>query len=292
MPDSVKTLSFIGCGRLGQTLGRLWAAESVFEIRQILNRTQASAQRAAVFIGAGQAIDSFSSLQPADIFLIAAPDDVIEALARQLASCRLRPGTVVFHCSGALPSTVLKSLSNAGALVASVHPIKSFANAEEASLSFSGTWCGMEGDKPALDILRPAFEAIRGRPVEIHTDDKLIYHAAAVFASNYLVTLLDAALQAYVKAGIPEAVAREMIVPLVRGTVENVSRLGPEKALTGPIARGDHNTVTRQYKALGAWNRQSARLYKLMGLFTARLAKRRKQALQTSAGISKEHDRK
>lgn len=275
MADSIKTLSFIGCGKLGQTLGRLWAARPVFTIGQILNRTQASAQNAADFIGAGQAIDSFSSLQPADIFIIAAPDDLIEELGRRLAHCSLRPGTIVFHCSGALATTALKSVSDKGAWIASAHPIKSFSNAEQASLSFTGTWCGMEGDDPALEILRPAFEAIGGRPVQIHAQDKLIYHAAAVFASNYLVTLLDAALQGYMKAGIPEALAREMILPLAKGTVENVIRIGPEAALTGPIARGDYDTVKRQYKALGAWNTHNARLYKLMGLHTARLARRR-----------------
>lgn len=275
MPDSTTTLSFIGCGKLGQTLGRLWAERSFFEIRQVLNRTLGSAQSAVDFISSGQAIDSFSRLQPADIFLIGTPENAIEDTAQKLAGCSLRSGTIVFHCSGALPSTALKILSGQGALIASVHPIKSFADAQEALSSFPGTWCGMEGDRLALDALRSAFEAIDGRPVEINTKDKLIYHAAAVFASNYLVTLLDAALQAYMKAGIPEAIAREMLVPLVTGTVENVSRLGSEKALTGPIARGDQDTVMRQYKALGTWSRQNARLYKLMGLHTARLAKRR-----------------
>ncbi len=272
-----RTLSFIGCGKLGQTLGQLWTRQRTFEVRQILTRSLESSRQAASFITAGTPISTPTQLQAADIFLIATPDDQIATAAAQLAnSACLRPGAIVFHCSGALPSTVLQALAKKGALIASVHPVKSFASAQQAADSFAGTWCGMEGDPAALQMLRPAMLAIGALPVDIRTEDKLIYHAAAVFASNYLVTLLDAALQAYMKAGIPEQAAREMIAPLVKGTLGNVVHAGPEKALTGPIARGDSQTVQRQYRALSAWNNSYARLYKQMGIHTARLAARRK----------------
>ena len=272
-----RTLSFIGCGKLGQTLGRLWTELQVFRVHQILNRSPESAGQAAAFIGAGMAAVSLEEMKPADIFLIGTPDGEIVQAAEQLAasSC-LQAGATVFHCSGALPSTALQSVKRKGAFVASVHPIKSFASAQAAAASFTGTWCGIEGDAEALETLRPAFEAIGGRTVDLRTEDKLIYHAAAVFASNYLVTLLDVALQAYLKAGIPENVARELIVPLVKGTLDNVVRNGPEQALTGPIARGDYKTVEQQYGALSAWNKKYARLYRQLGVHTARLAARRK----------------
>lgn len=273
----LRTLSFIGCGKLGQTLGRLWTEQQVFRIHQILNRSFESANDAARFMGAGSAANSFDEIEPADIFLIATPDGQIAQAAEQLAtiSC-LQKAAVVFHCSGALPSTILQSVKKSGVFVASVHPIKSFASSQAAEASFTGTWCGIEGEAEALDVLRPAFDAIGGRTVDIRTEDKLIYHAAAVFASNYLVTLLDVALHAYVKAGIPEQVARELITPLVQGTLDNVVRNGPQQALTGPIARGDCKTVEHQYRALSAWNKNYSRLYSQLGLHTARLAARRK----------------
>jgi predicted short-subunit dehydrogenase-like oxidoreductase (DUF2520 family) len=273
----VKTLSMIGCGKLGQTLGRLWTEHQVFRVLDVLNRSSASAGQATAFIEAGNAVSSFSDLQPADVFLIGTPDGQIAEAAEQLAaSPALLAGAIVFHCSGALPSTILHPVKEKGAFVASIHPIKSFSSAQAAVVSFAGTWCGVEGDQEALEVLRPAFKRIGARSVDIHTEDKLIYHAAAVFASNYLVTLLDVSLQAYMKAGIPESVARDLIAPLVKGTLDNVVRSGPEQALTGPIARGDRNTVEHQYRALSAWNKDYARLYKQMSVHTMRLAARRK----------------
>ncbi len=274
---SLPTLSFIGCGKLGQTLGHLWVRQNVFEVRQILTQSTDSAQQAASFITTGKPIGAPSQLQAADVYLIGTPDDrIADAVTLLTGSGCLHPGNIVFHCSGALPSTVLQPLAEQGALIASVHPIKSFASAAQAIGSFAGTWCGLEGDPVALQLLRPAMEAIGALPVDIRTEDKLIYHAAAVFASNYLVTLLDAALQSYMKAGIPEQAARGIIAPLVQGTLENVVRTGPENALTGPIARGDMQTVQRQHHALSAWNTHYGNLYQEMGAHTAWLAARRK----------------
>jgi predicted short-subunit dehydrogenase-like oxidoreductase (DUF2520 family) len=273
-----KTLSIIGCGKLGQTLGRLWTEQRVFRIQQVLNRSSESAQQATDFIGAGKAVASFSDMQSADVYLIGTPDgQIAEAAGRLAASASLEAGTIVFHCSGALPSTLLQPLKDKGAFIASVHPIKSFSSAQAATASFGGTWCGIEGDPQALEVLRPAFEAIGAKMAEIRTEEKLIYHAAAVFASNYLVTLLDVALQAYAKAGIPESVARELLAPLVSGTLDNVVRSGTERALTGPIARGDIGTVVRQYRAVSAWDKRYGKLYREMGKLTGMLAARRKK---------------
>lgn len=214
----LRSLTIIGCGKLGQTLGFLWATQNVFAVHQILNRSLASAERAVKFIGSGVAVSSLSQLQASDVYLLAAPDDQISAVATELAaSACIKPGILVFHCSGALPSTILQVLKSKGALIASVHPIKSFASPEQAIVSFAGTWCGMEGDPAALGILTAAFEAIDGRTVVIHTEDKLIYHAAAVFASNYLVTLLDAALQAYIKSRNLRASCAANARPLGKG---------------------------------------------------------------------------
>lgn len=276
-PSEAKTLSIIGCGKLGQTLARLWTEHQAFRVLDVLNRSSKSARQATEFIGAGKAVASFDEMQAADVFLIGTPDGQIAEAAETLsASSALQKGAIVFHCSGALPSSVLQSVNKKGAFVASAHPIKSFSSAPVATVTFAGTWCGIEGDQEALEVLRPAFERIGARNVTIRTEEKLIYHAAAVFASNYLVTLLDVALQAYMKAGIPESVARELIAPLVKGTLDNVIRSGAEQALTGPIARGDFKTVEHQYRALSGWNKDHARLYKQMSVHTARLAARRK----------------
>jgi predicted short-subunit dehydrogenase-like oxidoreductase (DUF2520 family) len=114
--------------------------------------------------------------------------------------------------------------------------------------------------------------------VPINADDKTIYHSAAVFACNYLVTLLDVAQQAYAKSGIPPDVALKLMEPLVRETVDNIFRLGPADALTGPIARGDLATVVKQYREVRTWNARYGRLYKQLGKLTAALALRRRKS--------------
>lgn len=268
-----RTLNIVGCGKVGQALGHLWASQQTFIVQDVLTRSRDSALQAIAFMGAGQAIGSYAELRPADVYLIGTPDDQIAACAQALAECGcLRPDDVVFHCSGALPAAVLEPVSLRGATIASIHPIRSFANPQQVVEHFAGTYCGVEGDQAALDILNEAFAAIGAQPVPIQAEFKNVYHAAAVFASNYLVTLLDVAVAAYVKAGMPQEVALALLEPLVRGTIDNVFRLGPTEALTGPIARGDIATVVRQYGAVKAWDQERAALYKQFAKLTTDVA--------------------
>lgn len=271
-----KSISIIGCGKVGKTLGRLWMLNGVLQIQDILNRSVDSAARASAFIGAGRAIASYVVLKPADIYLIAAPDDQIGRCCEELAQTgKLSVNSIVFHCSGALPSSVLQSARQQGAAIASIHPIRSFASLEKVVESFAGTFCGMEGDQRALDMLQQAFIAIGAQLVSIKADAKILYHAAAVFSSNYLVTLLDVAQQTYVAAGIAPDVALKLIEPLMRETADNVFRLGTETALTGPIARGDMATAEKQLRAVAEWDPAYAALYEQFMKLTVDLAARR-----------------
>ncbi|OWW23047.1 Rossmann-like and DUF2520 domain-containing protein [Noviherbaspirillum denitrificans] len=272
------TLNIIGCGQVGKVLGRLWTEHGTFQVQDVLNRSSESATHAIEFLGAGRATPGWDDLHPADVFLIGTPDDQVEPTCARLAeSGLLRPGDVVFHCSGALPSTALASAKTRGAATASVHPIRSFAGADAVARAFVGTYCGMEGDAAALGVLGPAFSAIGARLVTIDPRFKTIYHSAAVFSSNYLVSLLDVAVEAYAKAGVPRDEALRLMEPLVRGTVDNVFRLGTTEALTGPIARGDVATVLRQYRALSGWDKRIGALYKRLGKFTAAIAARKRR---------------
>lgn len=272
-----KTINIVGCGKLGMTLGRLWTATGTFAVQDILNQSVESADKAVSFIGAGNSVAGYEDLRAADVYLIAVPDTRIAECCEALARTGLLiKGSVVFHCSGALPSSILQAASACGAAVASVHPILSFADPTGAVESFSGTFCGSEGDDDAIAVLSEAFSAIGAQVVSIDAEFKTVYHAAAVFASNYLVTLLDVAVQAYMKAGIPAETALQLMEPLVRGTIDNVFRLGPTDALTGPIARGDIGTAARQYRAVNAWNEDLGALYKQMAKLTTDIAARRR----------------
>ncbi|SDX39976.1 Predicted oxidoreductase, contains short-chain dehydrogenase (SDR) and DUF2520 domains [Collimonas sp. OK242] len=283
MPDGGQrrrhTLSIIGCGKVGQTLGRLWHERRTFVLLDILNRSAASAQQACAFIGAGNVAASYADLRSADVYLIGAGDDQIAACCKALAaSGKLQPGSIVFHCSGALSSLELAAATAQGAAVASVHPIRSFADPHQVAAHFDGTWCGSEGDAAALAVLGPAFSAIGAQSLAIRREQKTLYHAAAVFASNYQVTLIDVAQQAYVAAGIAPELALKLIEPLLSESAANAFRLGPAAALTGPIARGDLATVARQYQALQQWQPQTAALYQQFAALTADLALRKKNS--------------
>lgn len=281
----MKTLNIIGCGNVGKALGRLWAAEGTFIVQDVLNRSLQSGEAAVSFMQAGRAVASHAELRAADVVMIATPDDQIAACGEILARTAIpRAGSVVFHCSGALPSALLRPLANQGAAVASAHPIRSFADPAQSANAFAGTFCGIEGDEGAVSILTQGFSSIGARVVAIEAEFKGIYHAAAVFASNYLVTLLDVALQAYAKSGIPQDVALQLVEPLVRGTVDNVFRLGPTDALTGPIARGDIATAVRQYRAVSAWDERHGALYKQLGKLTGAIAARRRKPNRENAG--------
>ena len=259
-------LNIIGAGRLGQTLGLLWRRGGALRIGAICNRSVDSAQRAAQLIGAGQPLDDPRQLPSAELTLIATPDAAIAAAAARLAECApIAAGQVVFHASGALPAERLAPLRERGALLASVHPIRAFAEPLAAAEGFAPTFCGCEGDAAALDVLRPLFAAIGAECLDIDAARKPLYHAAAVLASNYLVGLVDLALDAYAAAGLERADARRLLAPILAGTLENVARRDTAAALTGPVARGDAATVAAQLAALGDWSGDAAALYALLG---------------------------
>ena len=271
------TLNIIGAGHVGRVLGRVFAASGCFTVQDVLTRQLASAQQAVDFIGSGRAIKGMAELRRADVTMLAVGDDQITSVCTALAAARQLGGAIVFHCSGALSSRDLQDATKVGAFVASVHPIRSFADPDAVARDFGGTFCGVEGDAGALIVLEPVLRTCGARPVAIEASAKTVYHAAAVFASNYLVTVIDVALRAYQAAGIPEAVARELAEPLAMEALANAFRLGPAAALSGPIARGDLATVARQQRAVAQWDGAAGQLYDALVAPTVDLARRKHQ---------------
>jgi predicted short-subunit dehydrogenase-like oxidoreductase (DUF2520 family) len=196
----------------------------------------------------------------------------VPSCAALAASGKVTPDDIVFHVSGATPSTDLNAVKKQGALIASVHPIKTFSDATQAVESFPGTYCSAEGDAGALAVLRPAFERIGAKVFDIVSGMKPIYHAGGIFACNYLAALIEAAMRAHEKAGIPRAASLAALEPLVRETVDAIFEHGPARALTGPISRGDVATVRRQLARVREWDRGMGELYRGLGLLAVALA--------------------
>lgn len=272
----MKTLNVIGAGRVGRTLASLWEEKHTFVVQDVLDGTIEGARAAVAFIGDGKPVDSVREMSAADVWMIATPDRGIAGAGDDLAARGvLRAGDVVFHCSGSIASGALASAARAGAHVASVHPLKTFADARDAVRTFAGTYCAAEGDRAALDVLVPAFERIGGRVSEIDPRFKTIYHAASVVVCNYLVALLETGLRCYEKAGLERDTATAMIEPIVRETLENVLELGTAQALTGPIARGDDAVVQGHVKALAAWDERIGAIYRNLGTVALEIARSR-----------------
>ena len=276
-------LNIIGCGRVGRTLACLWREQGVFEIGDVNDHTADKSRLAVEFIGGGRACAEISAMRAAGLWLLAPPDDRIEDACKALAAgSALAAGDIVFHCSGALPSTVLSAAAARGAVVASVHPLKTFADAAIAVKTFSGTNCAAEGDAGALAALKPAFERIGACVFQIDARAKTLYHAASVLVCNDLTALLETGARTFEAAGLQRADALRMVEPLVRETLDNVFSLGTTAALTGPVARGDVEVVKRQLAALSATDARLDAVYRSLGVIAAELASAQGKAAATA----------
>ena len=201
----------------------------------------------------------------ADAVLLCVPDAEIPAAAAAVAG--LAP--LVGHTSGATP---LADLAPAGGTSFGLHPLQTFSGAEGLD-AFSGVGCAVGGETAAaLAFASDLARDLGMRPFEIADSHRPAYHAAASIASNFLVTLEAAAEQVAAGAGLEPAEARALLAPLVRTTVENWSELGPERALTGPVARGDDATVARQRAAVAEIAPASLALFDELAARTRALA--------------------
>jgi predicted short-subunit dehydrogenase-like oxidoreductase (DUF2520 family) len=261
------TVTIVGAGRTGRTLGRLMRRGGI-GLGAVTCRTLERAREAAGFIGAGAPAAGLPAGPVSGVVLVCVPDGAIAGVAAKLS---VAPGTVVAHTAGALGSEALAGVM--GAEPGSLHPLKSFADPERAAETFAGTACALEGTPRAVEALRELVGRIGGVPLEVAPGGKPLYHAGAVFASNFLVALFHAAERLFEGAGVPGGAGRAALARLAEGTLENLRARGPEGALTGPIERGDHETVGRHLEALRRSRPELVESYAALGRLTLQLAR-------------------
>ena len=262
----MRKLNIIGAGKLGQSLGRLWSDAGLLQIGAVLNRSLESSETALKHLGAGVASTGLESMPVADLWMITTSDAEIKGVAEKLAaSGQLNEGSIVFHCSGLLSSSVLETVMPTGAHVASVHPVMSFAQALSDLDSFAGTYCGCEGDRAALSILSPLFEKIGGTCFALRAEQKALYHTATTLCCNQLTALTEASIQLFEKTGIDRSTASQIMQPLMQTTLTNIFQKSTTNALTGPIARGDHISVSAHIDALQTTDANTLAIYQNLG---------------------------
>jgi predicted short-subunit dehydrogenase-like oxidoreductase (DUF2520 family) len=213
--------------------------------------------------------------------MLAVPDGSIRGAADAIAGLGAPgPGCVALHSSGALPAEALVALAERGYAVGSLHPLQTVADPAHGAERLRGAFFTFEGDPAARGAAEEIVGAAEGRMLEVHAADKARYHAACVFASNYVVACAAVATRLLAgAANITEADAASALQPLWGGAVSNVDKLGPTEALTGPVRRGDVETIRAHLAALDG---TTLELYAELALEALRVA--RHAGLSATAG--------
>ena len=260
---------FIGAGKVGSAIA-VGLSDKGYQIYAVSSRSFASAERLSALLPDCRACQHPQEVADAtDMVFITTPDDAIPAVAGQI---HWRRGQYVLHCSGALSLDVLEPARRDGAATGSLHPLQSFASIDQAVNNLPGSTFALEGRDPLLSLLNQIVSLLEGRAIVLKAGDKALYHAAAVFTSNYTVTLLEMAAKLWESLGIPQAEAVPALLPLLRGTVNNIESTGLPACITGPVARGDLDTIRKNLEAIAASCPSLLSAYKEMGRQTIPIA--------------------
>lgn len=240
-------IGIMGAGTVGTALA-IRLSRKGYHISAVASRSHSSALRLTQMAGSGViCADLQGAADNADFIFITTPDDVIPEVVTRVHWHR---GQYVVHCSGADSLDILEPARILGARVGSFHPLQTFASIQKAVDNLPGSTFALEADGDLLDILKKMASDLEGRWIKLGAGDKAAYHAAAVITSNYLVTLIKLAADLWQSFGIPRDQAVQALLPLLKGTVNNIENLGIPDALTGPIARGDAGTIKIHLDAL------------------------------------------
>lgn len=225
----MKKVSIVGVGRVGGALA-LSLPRDKYSVVELITRG-----------------NSLAETTP-DIVFITTQDSEIKSTAHTLAD--KLSNSIVFHTSGSYPSSILSELTKSGCKVGSIHPLVSISKPELGPERFRGAFFCVEGDKEAVELGKEIVADLGGLSFSIDTKFKTLYHASAVTACGHLVALFDAAVEMMTNCGLSETESRDILLPLVSSTVQNLEQQDTAAALTGTFARADAETFTRHLTAL------------------------------------------
>jgi len=268
------SVAIVGCGRVGTTLA-VWLSKAGYPMAGLASKTLSSARNAAELTGSARYSEvNWDITRKADIVFITTPDGVIPEACELISQhAGFKDKSIVLHCSGAHPSTILSSAKECGAAIGSMHPLQSIAGIKTENNPFKDIIISIEGEEPAVAAAADIATALGATSYTIKTEGKMLYHASAVVASNYLVTLLGLAFKLIGKAGIADRDAYAVLKPLIQGTLGNIENVGIPSALTGPISRGDIKTVEQHLDAMQSQAPELVSLYCTLGIHTIDVAK-------------------
>ncbi len=268
-----KKISFIGAGKVGTSLGYLLKAKG-FNVIGIASRSIDSAQKAYEFIGdITYSNDIYMFVEDSDIIFITTKDDAITEVIEGIdKNCDIREEQIFIHTSGSISAGVFKPLEVRGAYGLSIHPLQTIATPQEGIKNIIGSLFAVDGNEKAYEVAKEIIDALDGEAFFIESEKKPLYHLSAVIACNYFITLMNTSVKLMKKINIDEKIATEGLIKLIKGTLNNIEKLGTEKALTGPIVRGDITTIKDHLESLKKYAPEIIELYKILGLYTTETA--------------------
>ncbi len=262
-------IGFVGAGTVGTALA-VKLSQVGCPVISVSSRSLHSAQKLAELVANCQICQTAQGVaDAAELVFITTPDDVI---AKVVLEVQWHKGQDVIHCSGAHSIDILEAAKKSGANVGSFHPLQTFASYEQAIENLPGSAFALEAEEPLFSRLKQLAHILGGSCVKLKLGDKVLYHAAAVFVSNYLVALVKLAVDLWQGFGVPPEEATKALLPLLRGTINNIDNIGLPHCLTGPIARGDLSTISKHLDALKARDSALLTTYKELGLQTIPIA--------------------
>jgi predicted short-subunit dehydrogenase-like oxidoreductase (DUF2520 family) len=256
----------VGCGSVGRALGYAALGHGI-ALRATWNRTERAAEETARSLNPELAASGplrrelSRDIFRGSIVWLTVVDDALEEVARELADS-LDEAHVVLHAAGALESSLLRE-AGVSASVGSLHPLLAVTDPKAAAEKFGSVAWSVEGDPASVDFASRFTEALGAHLVELPAGGRALYHASAVSAANLFVALADAALEMAEQSGLGREEAREMLLPLMRSSLENLESTSVEEALSGPVARGDERTIERHLEALEE-SHELERTYRLL----------------------------
>lgn len=263
---TARRIAIIGAGVVGTAIGALLAGKG-YRITGVASRDLASAEKAVRTIGDGTASDDIvGTARKAQVIFITTPDGAIRAVCETIAeNGGVTDGSTVIHCCGAHSADLLDPARACGASVLSIHPLQTMADVDQAVKNLPGSYFALDGDTAALETGREIIRSLGGTEMVIPSDGKMLYHGAAVTACNYFVALVFQALRMFEAIGIPREQGLPALMPLIRGTVKNLERVGIPAALTGPVERGDLQTIQGHLAAFDGLMPEGKKIYCEMG---------------------------
>ncbi len=286
MPDTVKSfkIGFIGAGKVASGMGTA-LYQSGFNVASVSSRSPVSTRKLSSLIQGSKPCNSSQEVvDMCDLVFITTPDMEIY---RVVSSLNWKPGQMVVHTSGADSKDILSNAETSGAFTGVFHPLQTLANTKSAGYLLKGSSITIEADEPLLSTLKAIASTLGAYPLELKPEARILYHASAVFISNYAITLADIASRLWQIFGYDRNTAMQALTPLLKGAVSNLENIGLPHSLTGPISRGDVTTILKHVEALKSADPQILTAYQALGINTVNTALEKGSITPEKAGEMK-----